>query len=185
MNKKTTPYIAKIVEIYKTSNGNIFCREDCEQEFDHHLDWKIFIPEEYTSSIQEVPFWGIIVTDYHSQYFNRKSRLTCRIFSTNKTDLNKLFEDEVALETEIENRAQIDSNIIELYYSRDFRCDQAMKEIKNEINVNTWLNKHKNLFDMVTIRPNGLPVIADSHVSGVSFKNIQKFVTLYDMLSQL
>lgn len=185
MQNNTTPYIARIVEIYKTTNGNLFCREEGKQELDHHLDWEIFIPEHLANKIQAVPFWGIIVTDYHIQYFNKKSRLTCRVFSNCKSELDELLNEQFELENEIKNKLIIESNNIELFYSRDIKCDKAIQDIKTEININTWLLKYKELFEIVSIKPDGLPAIANANLNGTNFRNIQKFVSLYETLSNL
>ncbi len=96
------PYIAKIVEYYQTGNGNFFCREEGKQEFDHHLEWEIFIPENFANEISGVPFWGIIVTDYNDRFFNGKTRLTCRVLSYNRWDLEKIFEDEKSFQIRIQ-----------------------------------------------------------------------------------
>jgi hypothetical protein len=99
---KKTPYIAKIVEYHKTRNGNFFCREEGKQEISHHLDWEIFIPEHLGNDINGVPFWGIIVTDQNNRFFNGKTRLTCRVFSYNRCDLEAIFEEERSFQIQIE-----------------------------------------------------------------------------------
>ena len=97
-----TPYIAKIVDFYETGNGNYFCREENKQDGDHHLEWEIFIPKDVASKITHVPFWGIIVTDHNNQFFNGKTRSTCRVLSYDRNDLVKIFEEEDSLENEIQ-----------------------------------------------------------------------------------
>ena len=52
-------------------------------------------------------------------------------------------------------------------------------ELKTDISVQVWLGNNKSLFDDVTIRPEGLPLIADVNFNGTSFKGIWKFVSLY------
>ena len=180
-----TPYIAKIVDFYETGNGNYFCREENKQEGDHHLDWEIFIPKELTSKITNVPFWGIIVTDRNNQFFNGKTRLTCRVLSYDRNELVKIFEEDDLLDLKIQQSIEKFKVDLEGYYTKSRKCESALLEIKSDISVPVWLSKNKNLFDEVTIRPDGLPIIADANFNGTSFEGINKFVRLYESLTNL
>ena len=182
---KSTPYIAKIVEFYQTGNGNYFCREEGNQELEHHLDWEIFIPEDITKNIQGVPFWGIIVTDYNHQFFNGESRLTCRVLSYNRNDLERIFEEDQSLDKEIEESIEKYKVQLEAYYAKSNQCEFAIKELKNILSVQEWLQKNQKLFEKVTISPAGLPIIADSNFNGTSFEEIKEFVKLYESLNTL
>jgi hypothetical protein len=180
-----TPYIAKIVDYYETGNGNYFCREENKQEADHHLDWNIFIPKDVASKITKLPIWAIIVTDYNNQFFNGKSRATCRVLSYDRNELVKIFEEEDSLEYEIQQSIESYKVNLEIYYTKSGHCEKALLELKSDIYVPVWLSKNKDLFDNVTIRPEGLPVIADANFNGTSFEGIKKFVKLYELLSNL
>lgn len=95
MNKQL--YIAKIVDAYRTANGNFFCREEGESQNEHPLDWPIFIGAEYADKIDDLPIFGIVVTDYNTAFFNGKSRPTCRTLSKNRSHLEKILEEEEKL----------------------------------------------------------------------------------------
>ena len=180
-----TPYIAKIVDYYETGNGNYFCREENKQEADHHLNWDIFIPKDVASKITKLPFWAIIVTDYNNQFFNGKSRATCRVLSYDRNELVKIFEEEDSLDNEIQQSIESYKVNLETYYTKSNKCEKALMELKSDISVPVWLMKNKSLFDEVTIRPEGLPEIADVNFNGTSFEGIKKFVKLYGSLSNL
>lgn len=174
-----TPYIAKIVDYYETGNGNYFCREENSQEADHHLDWNIFIPKDVASKITKLPFWAIIVTDYNNQFFNGKSRATCRVLSYDRNELVKIFEEEDSLDNEIQQSIESNKVNLETYYTKSSKCEKALMELKSDISVPNWLLNNESLFDAVTIRPKGLPIIADANYNGTSFEGIRKFVSLY------
>lgn len=97
------PYIAKIVDAYRTGNGNYFCREEGQSEQEHHLDWPIFVSAENKELIQSLPIYGIIVTDYNNKFFNGKSRLTCRVMNKDRTVLEKIFLKQELLNKKINN----------------------------------------------------------------------------------
>jgi hypothetical protein len=174
-----TPYIAKIVDFYETGNGNYFCREENKQDGDHHLEWEIFVPKDVASKITHVPFWGIIVTDHNSQFFNGKTRSTCRVLSYDRNELVKIFEEEDSLENEIQQSIETYKVSLDIYYTKSKKCEKALMELKSDISVPVWLLNNKNLFHEVTIRPEGLPIIADATFNGNSFEGIRKFVSLY------
>jgi len=180
-----TPYIAKIVDYYETGNGNYFCREENKQATEHHLDWDIFIPKEVASKITKLPFWAIIVTDYNNQFFNGKSRSTCRVLSYDRNELVKIFEEENSLDNEIQQSIDSYKVNLETYYSKSKKCEKALSELKTNISVQVWLSDTKSLFNEVTIRPKGLPIIADATFNGTSFEGIRKFVSLYYELKKV
>ena len=180
-----TPYIAKIVDFYETGNGNYFCREENKQDGDHHLEWEIFIPKDVASKITHVPFWGIIVTDHNNQFFNGKTRSTCRVLSYDRNDLVKIFEEEDSLENEIQQSIETYKVSLDSYYNKSSKCEKALLELKSNISVPVWLLNNKNLYNEVTIRPEGLPTIVDANFNGTNFESIKKFFKLYDSLSNL
>lgn len=180
-----TPYIAKIVDFYETGNGNYFCREENKQDGDHHLEWEIFIPKDVASKITHVPFWGIIVTDHNNQFFNGKTRSTCRVLSYDRNDVVKIFEEEDSLENEIQQSIETYKVSLDSYYNKSNKCEKALLELKSNISVPVWLFNNKNLYNDVTIRPEGLPTIVDANFNGTNFESIKKFFKLYESLSNL
>lgn len=180
-----TPYIAKIVDYYETGNGNYFCREENNQEADHHLDWNIFIPKDVASKITKLPFWAIVVTDYNNQFFNGKSRATCRVLSYDRNELVKIFEEEDSLDNEIQQSIESYKVNLEAYYAKSNKCEKAMMELKSDISVPVWLLNNESLFNEVTIRSEGLPIIADANLNGTTFESITKFVNYYTLLQNL
>jgi len=150
-----------------------------------NLDWDIFIPKEEASKITNLPFWAIVVTDYNNQFFNGKSRATCRVLSYDRNELVKIFEEEDSLDNEIQQAIESFKINLETYYTKSSKCEKAMKELKSDISVPVWLLNNEGLFDEVTIRPEGLPTIVDANFNGTSFEGIKKFVKLYELLSNL
>jgi hypothetical protein len=179
------PYIAKIVDYYETGNGNYFCREENKQTGDHHLDWEIFISKEVASKISGLPFWGIIVTDHNNQFFNGKTRSTCRVLSYDRNDLVKIFEEEDLLNNKIQQSIESYKVNLETYYTKSRNCETALRELKTDISVKVWLSNNISLFNDVTISPEGLPIIADANFNGTSFESIKKFVSVYEILDRL
>ncbi len=88
------PYIAKIVECHRTGNGNFFCREEGKSEGDDPLDWPIFVGADCADKMIDLPIFGIVVTDYNTQFFNGRSRPTCRVLNRDRSLLEKIFEEE-------------------------------------------------------------------------------------------
>jgi hypothetical protein len=97
------PYIAKIVDAYRTGNGNYFCREEGQSEQEHHLDWPIFDSAEYSQLIENLPIFGIVATDYNNKFFNGESRLTCRVMNKDRTVLEKIFLKQEMLNNKLNN----------------------------------------------------------------------------------
>jgi len=182
---KDTPYIAKIVECYKTGNGNYFCREEGEQESEHHLDWEIFIPENIGNGISKFPIYGIVITDNNTQFFNGKTRPTCRVVNENKEYLDNILNEENNLEKLANDHLKRSIEDLNRYYDNSSRCELALKDLKLSMSVQDWLNNYFILFNSVTIKPNGLPRITDANFNGTSFKMIQKFANIYETLSSL
>lgn len=100
------PYIAKIVACHRTGNGNLFCREEGKSEGDHPLDWPIFVGADCADKMIDLPIFGIVVTDYNTQFFNGRSRPTCRVLSRDRSLLEKIFDEEDRLNSEAEETLQ-------------------------------------------------------------------------------
>jgi hypothetical protein len=78
---------------------------------------------------------------------------------------------ESLLKTKIMNQA--------FYEKLNERCQNAIKAIGQEEDVERWLHLASKLFKAVSIQPDGLPSIADSHFEGVLYSSIAEFHSLY------
>jgi len=66
------------------------------------------------------------------------------------------------------------------YYEQlNERCENAIKVIGQEEDVERWLHLASKLFKAVSIQPEGLPSIANSHFEGVYYDFITEFHNLY------
>ena len=68
---------------------------------------------------------------------------------------------------------------------KDNHCEKAVDDFKILTFVPEWLNQYSDLFDSVSIKPEGLPRITTSHFEGESFENIRLFAHLYDLVNSL
>lgn len=178
------PYIAKIVEVYETGNGNLFCREEGKSELDHHLDWPIFIPKELVIEVPEVPFYGIIVIETHKDYFNNGKRQTCRVFSADKNELTKIFNEEEELINEIKLDLLNYKKTLSYCYKWDERCLKAVDDLKHATSLKLWIDKYAQLYTELDLQK----VSQLSNISKVNFNNfnnIEKFIPLYSNISSL
>jgi hypothetical protein len=64
-------------------------------------------------------------------------------------------------------------------------CDTAIEEFKELSSVPAWLNRHSELFDSISIKPDGLPRITLSHLGDETFENIQRFARLFEIVVSL
>ena len=71
------------------------------------------------------------------------------------------------------------------YTGKDAQCKEALEKFKTVASVPDWLNQHLELYNSVSIKPNGLPRITSSHFDGESYDNIQKFAHLYESVNSL
>ena len=67
----------------------------------------------------------------------------------------------------------------EYYEQLNERCKNAIKLIEQEEDVDRWLHLASKLFKAVSIEPEGLPSIANSHFEGVHYSSISEFHSLY------
>ena len=66
------------------------------------------------------------------------------------------------------------------YYEKlNERCENAIKLIDQEEDVERWLHLASKLFKAVSIQPEGLPSIANSHFEGVYYRSIAEFHRIY------
>ena len=64
------------------------------------------------------------------------------------------------------------------YQIADNFCEEALIELEN-IHPSVWLETHKDLFESITIKPAGLPAIANQNYMGVSYAYIGMFFETY------
>jgi hypothetical protein len=58
-------------------------------------------------------------------------------------------------------------------------CEEALIEL-NDIHPSKWVMNHKALYDGVSIKPEGLPIIANQHYGGVKYNYIGNFHSIYE-----
>jgi len=68
---------------------------------------------------------------------------------------------------------------------KDNHCEKAIVEFKTLTSVPDWLQQYSDLFNSVSIKPEGLPRITSSHFEEESFENIQLFAHLYQLVNSL
>ena len=71
------------------------------------------------------------------------------------------------------------------FTGKDAQCKEALEEFKSVLSVPDWLNQHLELYNSVSIKPNGLPRITSSRFDGEAYENIQKFAHLYESVNSL
>jgi hypothetical protein len=64
-------------------------------------------------------------------------------------------------------------------------CLDAIEDFRSTTSVKEWLDRHADLYKRVTIAPDGLPAIVDSHFGGENFGEIQKFGLLYNTVKSV
>lgn len=71
------------------------------------------------------------------------------------------------------------------YQIKEALCQSAIEEFKTLTSVPDWLHKHSDLFDSISIKPDGLPRITLSHLGDEPFENIQRFARLFETVDSL
>ena len=71
------------------------------------------------------------------------------------------------------------------YLIKDNHCEKAIEDFKMLSSVPEWLSQNLNLYESVSIKPDGLPRITSSHFEGETFENIQLFAHLYELVNSL
>ncbi len=69
------------------------------------------------------------------------------------------------------------------YLINDNLCKKAIEEYNVDLSLHDWLTKNTELYNSVTIKPEGLPPITSFHFDGEAFENIQQFVELYNLVN--
>ena len=67
------------------------------------------------------------------------------------------------------------------YQITDHLCEEALIELE-VIEPADWIIKHKILFESISIKPIGLPSIANQYYQGVKYSFIGKFHSKYQQL---
>ena len=65
------------------------------------------------------------------------------------------------------------------YIINDARCESALNDFGSAHPVDDWVWKHLKLYNDITIRPEGLPPIAQCHYHGEYFRYISEFHALF------
>jgi len=68
---------------------------------------------------------------------------------------------------------------------KDNLCEKAVEALNKCTTIPSWLTQYSDLYDSVSIKPEGLPRITSSHFDGERFENIQKFANLYETVKSL
>ena len=69
------------------------------------------------------------------------------------------------------------------YLKKDNLCKKAIEEYDDHASLHEWLVHHSDLYNSVTIKPEGLPLITSFHLGDDIFENIQQFVKLYSLVN--
>ena len=67
------------------------------------------------------------------------------------------------------------------YQINDHLCEEALMELES-VDPAYWIEKYKQLFESISIKPKGLPSIANQHYQGVKYFFIGKFHDKYQQL---
>jgi len=67
------------------------------------------------------------------------------------------------------------------YQITDHLCEEALIELE-VTEPDVWIIKHKILFESISIKPKGLPSIANQNYQGVKYSFIGKFHSKYQQL---
>ena len=71
------------------------------------------------------------------------------------------------------------------YLIKDNQCEKAIEDFKALSSVPVWLEQYSELFNSVSIQPEGLPRITSSNFNGEFFENIRQFSRLYEVVNSL
>jgi hypothetical protein len=61
----------------------------------------------------------------------------------------------------------------------DRQCEEAMIELDSTKSIKSWINKYSELFQGISIKPDGLPSIANQHHQGIKYTFIGLFHSVY------
>lgn len=70
------------------------------------------------------------------------------------------------------------------YLVADENCKEALKELMFDTNKVKWLRKYEGLFKKVSIKPKGLPEIANCNLNGITYCFIIEFHQEYILLQR-
>ena len=71
------------------------------------------------------------------------------------------------------------------YQIKEAMCETAIEEFKTLTSVTDWLYKYSELFDSISVKPEGLPRIILSHLGDETFANTQRFARLFETVDSL
>jgi hypothetical protein len=61
----------------------------------------------------------------------------------------------------------------------DSQCEEAIIELDSAKSIESWILKYKDLFENISIKPEGLPSIANQHYQGIRYTFIGLFHSVY------
>ncbi len=65
------------------------------------------------------------------------------------------------------------------FYINDKTCEDSINNFKERIDPDIWIKENEQLFNSISIKPEGYPSIANSHFNGKFYKNISDFHKLF------
>lgn len=71
----------------------------------------------------------------------------------------------------------------QLYEIADLKCKTVLVDFETNLNKSEWLNKYKDLYNHISIKPKNLPSIADCNFEGIKYEHISKFHSVYSKLN--
>jgi hypothetical protein len=71
------------------------------------------------------------------------------------------------------------------YLMTEVECLAAIVAFKETKSVPDWLFTYKELYRIISIKPEGLPEVIDMHFGGEEFLGIQKFGNLYKVVRSI
>ena len=71
------------------------------------------------------------------------------------------------------------------YFIQNNLCEKAIEDYKIITSVSDWLIKYSELYNSVSIKPEGLPSIASLNFGNETFENISKFTHFYEKINSL
>jgi hypothetical protein len=58
-------------------------------------------------------------------------------------------------------------------------CEEALIELDDTL-LSIWIEKHKDLYESISIKPDGLPSIANQNYNGINYNYIGEFHSIYE-----
>jgi hypothetical protein len=65
----------------------------------------------------------------------------------------------------------------------DNLCEKALHELASTNDITAWIIKYKDLFESISIKPKGLPGIANQYCEGVKYFFIGELFRVYNKIN--